>query len=97
MALTALETISQKLQEERDNRLESILISSGSAAIAKNEYNVTIVDNKNVASSLVFKELNKDKYDEEEIKKAIAALEILAEDGDEDAKKGIKALKILLN
>jgi len=71
MALTALETISQKLQEERDNRLESILISSGSAAIAKNEHNVTIVDNKNVASSLVFKELNKDKYDEEEIKKAI--------------------------
>jgi hypothetical protein len=71
MALTALETIAQKLQEERDNRLESILISSGSQAIAKNEYNVTIVDNKNVASSLVFKELNKDKYDEEEIKKAI--------------------------
>jgi hypothetical protein len=34
---------------------------------------------------------------EEEIKKAIAALEILAEDGDEDAKKGIEALKILLN
>jgi hypothetical protein len=34
---------------------------------------------------------------EEEIKKAIAALQILAEDGDEDAKKGIEALKILLN
>jgi hypothetical protein len=34
---------------------------------------------------------------EEDIKKAIAALEILAEDGDEDAKKGIAALKILLN
>jgi hypothetical protein len=34
---------------------------------------------------------------EEEIKKAIAALEILADDGDEDAKKGIEALKILLN
>jgi hypothetical protein len=34
---------------------------------------------------------------EEEIKKAIAALEILAEDGDEDARKGIEALKILLN
>jgi hypothetical protein len=32
-----------------------------------------------------------------EIKKAIAALEILAEDGDEDARKGIEALKILLN
>jgi hypothetical protein len=71
MALTALETIAQKLQEERSNRLESILISSGSSAIVKNEYNVTIVDEKNVASSLVFKELNKDKYDEEEIKKAI--------------------------
>jgi hypothetical protein len=34
---------------------------------------------------------------EEEVKKAIAALEILADDGDEDAKKGIEALKILLN
>jgi hypothetical protein len=34
---------------------------------------------------------------EEEIKKAIAALQILAEDGDEDARKGIEALKILLN
>jgi hypothetical protein len=34
---------------------------------------------------------------EEDIKKAIAALEILALDGDEEAKKGIEALKILLN
>jgi hypothetical protein len=34
---------------------------------------------------------------EEEIKKEIAALEILAEDGDEDAMKIIEALKILLN
>jgi hypothetical protein len=34
---------------------------------------------------------------QEDIKKGIAALEILAEDGDEDAKKGIEALKILLN
>lgn len=34
---------------------------------------------------------------EEDIKKGIAALEILAEDGDEDSKKGIAALKILLN
>jgi len=33
----------------------------------------------------------------EEVKKAIAALEILADDGDEDARKGIEALKILLN
>ena len=34
---------------------------------------------------------------QEDIKKGIAALEILAEDGDEDARKGIEALKILLN
>lgn len=34
---------------------------------------------------------------QEEIKKGIAALQILAEDGDEEAKKGIEALKILLN
>ena len=34
---------------------------------------------------------------EEDIKKEIAALEILAEDGDEDAMKVIEALKILLN
>jgi hypothetical protein len=39
----------------------------------------------------------KESGSEEDIKKAIAALEILALDGDEEAKKGIKALKILLN
>jgi hypothetical protein len=71
MALTSIEAIAEKLQEERKNRLEEILISSGSQAIVKNDYGITIVDEKNVASSLVFKELNKDKYDEEEIKKAI--------------------------
>jgi hypothetical protein len=71
MALTSIEAIAEKLQEERKNRLEEILISSGSQAIVKNNYGITIVDEKNVASSLVFKELNKDKYDEEEVKKAI--------------------------
>ena len=43
------------------------------------------------------KDEDKEAGTEEDIKKAIAALQILADDGDEDAKKGIKALKILLN
>ena len=42
-------------------------------------------------------DIEKEGGTEEDIKKAISALEILAEDGDEDAKKGIEALKILLN
>ena len=50
---TSLEAIAQKLQEERQDKLESILSISGSQAIAKNDYGITIVDDKNVASSLV--------------------------------------------
>ena len=46
MALTSIEAIAQKLQEERKNRLEEILISSGSQAIVKNDYGITIVDEK---------------------------------------------------
>ena len=68
---TSLEAIAQKLQEERQDKLESILSISGSQAIAKNEYGITIVDDKNVASSLVFKELNKNKYDNTELLKAV--------------------------
>ena len=71
MALTSLETISEKLQEKRQADLESILISSGSAAITKNEYNITVVDDSNIASSLIFKNLSKPKYDEVELIKAI--------------------------
>ena len=71
MALTALETISEKLQEKRQADLESILISSGSAAITKNEYNINVIDSKNIASSLIFKNLSKPKYDEVELIKAI--------------------------
>ena len=71
MALTTLETISEKLQEKRQADLESILISSGSAAITKNEYNITVVDDLNIASSLIFKNLSKPKYDEVELIKAI--------------------------
>ena len=68
---TGLEAIAEKLEQERQNKLESILSISGSQAIAKNEYGITIVDEKNVASSLVFKELNKNKYDNTELLKAV--------------------------
>ena len=71
MALTPLEVIAQRLQEKRESDLESILSISGSAAIAKNEYGITVVDDTNIASSLVFKPLTKDKLDEEELLKAI--------------------------
>ncbi len=69
--LTALETIAQKLDEKRKNELETILKVSGSAAIARNDYGITVVEESNIASSLAFKKLNKPKYDEAEIKKAI--------------------------
>jgi uncharacterized Fe-S cluster-containing radical SAM superfamily protein len=71
MAFTSMEAIAQKLSDDRKERLESILMVSGSEAIVKNEYNITVVDDTNVASSLLFKELKKDKYDEEELLKAI--------------------------
>lgn len=68
--MTSLEAISAKLQEEKDKRLEAILMVSGSSAIARNEYGVNIV-NENAATSLVFKGLTKDKYDTEELIKAV--------------------------
>ncbi len=69
--MTNLEAISIKLQEEKNKQIESILSVSGSAAINRNEYGVNVVDNTNIASSLVFKGLTKDKYDTEELIKAI--------------------------
>jgi predicted nucleic acid-binding Zn-ribbon protein len=71
MALTTLETISEKIATQRQNDLESILSVSGSAAISRNEYGINVVDSNNVASSLVFKGLTKDKYDNEELVKAV--------------------------
>lgn len=68
---TGLEAIAEKLEKERQNKLESILSISGSQAVAKNEYGITVVDDVNVASSLVFKELNKNKYDSTELLKAV--------------------------
>ena len=71
MALTSLEAISEKLNDIRKETIESILMVSGSSAITKNEYGVTFVENLNPASSLVFKNLSKPKYDEVELIKAI--------------------------
>lgn len=69
--MTNLEAISLKLQEEKEKQLESILSVSGSSAINRNEYGVNVVDNSNIASSLVFKGLTKSKYDNEELVKAV--------------------------
>lgn len=69
--MTNLEAISIKLQEEKDKQLESILSVSGSAVINRNEYGVNVVDNSNIASSLLFKPLTKNKYDNEELVKAV--------------------------
>ena len=68
---TGLEAIAEKLEQKRQNKLESILSISGSQAIAKNDYGITVVEESNVASSLVFKELNKNKYDTTELLKAV--------------------------
>ncbi len=69
--MIGLEAIAQKLEEKRKSDLEAILSVSGSTAISKNEYGVTIVNESNAASSLIFKELTKPKYDESELIKAI--------------------------
>ena len=71
MALTSLEIIAEKISVQRQSDLENILRVSGSAANVKNQYGVTIVDDANTASSLLFKSLNKPKYDEVELIKAI--------------------------
>ena len=69
--MTTTETISEKLQNIKQTELENILKVSGSAAITKNEYGVTIVNENDSASSLIFKSLNKDKYDNAELQKAV--------------------------
>ena len=71
MGLTSLEAISEKLNESKNLELESILKISGSSAVTKNEYGITIVDAENAASSLIFKNLSKPKYDNVELAKAI--------------------------
>jgi len=70
-ASTSLEVIAQKLEEKKKQELEDILRVSGSAAIVKNEYGITVVDAGVTASSLIFKPLTKSKYDNTELVKAI--------------------------
>jgi hypothetical protein len=69
--MTSVESINEKIQQIKSESLEKILSVSGSAAISKNEYGINVVDSNNVASSLVFKGLTKDKYDNEELVKAV--------------------------
>jgi len=69
--MTNLESISEKLRESNKEILENILKISGSYAITKNEFGVTVVEETNPASSLIFKNLSKPKYDEAELVKAI--------------------------
>jgi hypothetical protein len=69
--MTSVESINEKIQKIKSESLEKILSVSGSAAISRNEYGINVVDSNNVASSLVFKGLTKDKYDNEELVKAV--------------------------
>jgi hypothetical protein len=69
--MLSIEAIKEKLEIEKRERLEEILKVSGSNAISKTEYNTTIVDEKNAASSLIFKNVSKDKFDNDELVKAI--------------------------
>lgn len=69
--MTSAESINEKIQQIKSESLEKILSVSGSAAISRNEYGINVVDSNNLASSLVFKGLTKDKYDNEELIKAV--------------------------
>ena len=69
--MTSVESINEKIQQIKSESLEKILSVSGSAAISRNEYGINVVDSNNIASSLVFKGLTKDKYDNEELVKAV--------------------------
>jgi hypothetical protein len=69
--MTSVESINEKIQQIKSESLEKILSVSGSAAISRNEYGINVVDSNNLASSLVFKGLTKDKYDNEELVKAV--------------------------
>lgn len=69
--MTGLEAIAEKLQEQKKKQLEEILSVSGSSAISKNQNNVTIINETNPATSLIFKGLDKPKYDEAELLKAV--------------------------
>lgn len=69
--MTGLEAIAQRLEENKKQIIENILSISGSNVVSKNDYNITVVDETNPATSLLFKGLSKDKYDETELLKAV--------------------------
>ena len=69
--MTGLEALNEKLQQVKSESLEKILSVSGSAAITRNEYGINVVDSNIIASSLIFKELWKNKIDQEEVIKAV--------------------------
>jgi hypothetical protein len=68
---TPLENISVVLLEKRKNELNTILTQSGSSASTKTTAGVTIVNDSNVASSLVFQKLQSPVYDITELLKSI--------------------------
>jgi hypothetical protein len=51
--------------------LEDIIRVSGSTALTRNDYGVTIVDSEDFRTSLIYKNLIKDKYDIAELQKAV--------------------------
>lgn len=69
--MTGLEALNEKLQQVKSDSLEKILSVSGSEAITRNEYGINVVNSDNIASSLLFKELTKNKIDQEEVIKAV--------------------------
>jgi hypothetical protein len=68
--LTSLESIAEKLQEARRQKLEEILSVSGSLAATRTTTGITNI-NDDITTSLLFKKLDKLKLDNEQIKKAI--------------------------
>ena len=68
---TPLENISVVLSAKRKNELNTILTQSGSSASTKTNAGVTIVNDSNIASSLVFQKLQSPAYDITELLKSI--------------------------
>ena len=73
-----MENISAVLLAKRKNELNTILTQSGSSASTKTNAGVTVVNDSNIASSLVFQKLQSPAYDITELLKSIntSAVEI---------------------
>ena len=66
-----MENISAVLLAKRKNELNTILTQSGSSASTKTNAGVTVVNDSNIASSLVFQKLQTSTYDITELLKSI--------------------------